>query len=283
MTPEGIDVGIKKGVCQAVTDVVALQGGSLDSVPECEDDLAMFTQSITEMARGGKADIEVFGRPDYNWRSGARTGIKGITSDEKLRKQIKVLIKLGPKIRRNTAKLVTNTLKRGGWTDDNAIAAWAQEGPLYRMVSDTVDYYLSLHQHFMGLASSSIDWNYVQTEINHHSEELTLIRYVSDSRIEALVHLYCYLRDGHQASWHSASLQAIRNEELFTHGFSTNYGGEASGAQSGIMMCSKCGITIHGGGLKACPWANLSQKKAKAAAAKYLRGAVSMPEEEDIP
>jgi hypothetical protein len=171
MTLEGIDVGIKKGVCQAATDVVALQGGYLDSVPDSEDDLALFTQSITEMAHGGKADIEVFGHPDYNWRSGAITGIKGITSDEKLRKQIKLLIKLGPKIRRQTAKLITNALKRGGWTDDdNAIAAWAQGGPLYRMVSDMVDCYLSLHQHFMGLASSSIDWNYVQTEINHHCE-----------------------------------------------------------------------------------------------------------------
>jgi hypothetical protein len=109
-----------------------------------------------------------------------------------------------------------------------------------------------------------------------------VIRSVSDSRIQALVHLYCYLRDGHQASWHSASLQAIRNEELFTRGV-VNYGGEALGTQSGIMLCSKCGTTIHGGGLKACPWANLSQKKAKAAAAKYLHGAVSTPDEEDVP
>jgi hypothetical protein len=56
------------------------------------------------MAHGGKAESEVFGRPDYNWRSGARTGIKGLTSDEKLRRQIKFLIKLGPKLRRQTSK-----------------------------------------------------------------------------------------------------------------------------------------------------------------------------------
>jgi hypothetical protein len=272
MTPKGLDNGIKKGVCQAATDVVALQGGYLNSVSDSEDGLALFTQSITEMAHGGKADAEVLGRPDYNWRSGARTGIKGLMSDEKLRRQIKLLIKLGPKIRRQTAKLLTNALKRGGWTDDTAVAAWAQGGPLYHMVSDTVDYYLSLHQHFMGLAASSVDWNYVQAEINHHCEELTLIRSVSDSRIQALVHLYCYLRDGHNSSWHSSSLQALRNEELFNRGVG-EYCGEVPGTQNGMMMCSKCGTTIHGGGLKVCPCANLSQKKAKAAATKYLRGA----------
>jgi hypothetical protein len=130
-------------------------------MPDNEDGLALFTQSITEMAHGSKADLEVFGRPDYNWRAGARTGIKGITSDNKLHKQIKLLVKLGPKIRRQTVKLMTNALKRAGWIDVNVIAAWAQGGPLYRMVSDTVDYYLSLHQHFMGLGTSSVDWNYV--------------------------------------------------------------------------------------------------------------------------
>jgi hypothetical protein len=175
---------------------------------------------------------------------------------------------------------MTNALKRAGWTDDNAVAAWAQGGPLYRMTSDTIDYYLSLHQHFISLSASSLDWNYVQTEINHHCEELTLIRSISDSRIQALVHLYCYLRDGHSASWHSASLQAIRNEELFNRGVS-EYCGESSGTPTGMMLCSKCGTTIHGGGLKACPWANLSQKKAKAAAAKYLRGAVVIPDDVD--
>jgi hypothetical protein len=278
MTPTGTEAGIKKGVCQAATDVVALQGGYLNSMPDNEDGLALFTQSITEMAHGGKADMEVFGRPDYNWRAGARTGIKGITNDEKLRKQIKLLVKLGPKIRRQTAKLMTNALKRAGWIDENVIAAWTQGGPLYRMVSDTIDYYLSMHQHFMGLANSSVDWNYVQTEINHHCEELTLIRSIADSRIQALVHLYCYLRDGHSANWQSSSLQALRNEELFNRGV-VDYCGEASGTQTGMMLCSKCCTTIHGGGLKACPWANLSQKKAKAAAAKYLRGAVVIPED----
>jgi hypothetical protein len=175
---------------------------------------------------------------------------------------------------------MTNALKRAGWTDDNAISAWAQGGPLYRMISDTVDDYLSLHQYFMGLSTSSVDWNYVQTEINHHCEEMTLIRSVSDSRTQALVHLYCYLRDGHQSSWHSASLQAIRNEELFNRGGGESCG-DASGTQAGLTLCSKCGTTIHGAGLKACPWANLSQKKAKAAAAKSLRGAVITPGEGD--
>jgi hypothetical protein len=49
----------------------------------------------------------------------------------------------------------------------------------------------------MGLATTeNVPWSYVQIEIDHHIEELDLIRSSQDSRIQALLGLYAYLRDG---------------------------------------------------------------------------------------
>jgi hypothetical protein len=114
----------------------------------------------------------------------------------------------------------------------------------------------------------------VQTEVDHHVEELTLIRSVADSSVQALVHLYCYLRDGHSGNWQSASLQAIQNVEMFTQkidDYSNNKGND-SGDRSFNNLCPKCGTTLHNGGMKVCPWTNLSNKKAKQAASTFMRG-----------
>jgi hypothetical protein len=216
MLPSGLEQGLKKGICQAITDVVALPGGYQTNAFDGEEGLALFTQSMAEMAHGGRSENDFLGKPDFNWRASGRTGLKNITTDEKLRHRIKVLIKLGRRVQKQTVKLVINGLKRAGWADESEIAAWAQGGPIYRLISDTLEYNLSLHQHLLSLSASTMDWSYVQTEVDHHVEELALIRWVSDSRIQALVHLYCYLRDDHSGNWQSASLQAIRNVEMFT-------------------------------------------------------------------
>jgi hypothetical protein len=285
MLPGGLEHGLKKGICQAITDVVALPGGYQTNAFDGEEGLALFTQSMAEMAHGGKSENEIFSKPDFNWRASGRTGLKTITTDEKLRHRVKVLVKLGQRVRKQTVKLLINGLKRAGWTDESEIAAWAQGGPIYRLVTDCLDYNLSLHQHLLSLSASTMDWSYVQTEVDHHVEELGLIRSVADSRIQALVHLYCYLRDGHAGTWQSASLQAIRNVEMFTQkiGGSSPVRGNYVNEKALCDLCPKCGTTLHAGGMKACPWANLSNKKAKLAAATFMRGGCGLttPEKTD--
>jgi hypothetical protein len=111
-------------------------------------------------------------------------------------------------------------------------------------------------------------------------EELSLIRSVADSRAQALVHLYCYLRDGHSGNWQSASLQAIRNVEMFnqkTEGY-PGHRSDKFGDQVACDLCPKCGTTLHSGGMKACPWTNLSNKKAKQAASTFMRGGMGTPD-----
>jgi hypothetical protein len=78
MLPGGLEHGLKKGICQAITDVVALPGGYQTNAFDGEEGLALFTQSMAEMAHGGKSESKIFGKPDFNWRASGRTGLKTI-------------------------------------------------------------------------------------------------------------------------------------------------------------------------------------------------------------
>jgi hypothetical protein len=121
-----LEQGLEKGICQAATNVVALPGGCQTNAFDGKEGLALFTQSMAEMAHGGRTENEIFGKPDFNWRANGRMGLKSVTTDEKLRHRVKVLIKLGQRVRKQTVKLVINGLKRAGWTDESEIAAWVK-------------------------------------------------------------------------------------------------------------------------------------------------------------
>jgi hypothetical protein len=112
---------------------------------------------------------------------------------------------------------------------------------------------------------------------------MVLIRSTSDSRIQALPSLYCYLRDGHASRWQSSSLQAQRNVKM--HSGQIDEDSELDhdpDTSENICMtcniCQKCGNCLHSGGTRACPWSNLSNKKAKQAGADLLCGWLSAPE-----
>jgi hypothetical protein len=120
-TPKEMEFGMKRWLCNAVADVVSLPGGYQSSVTEDESGLALFTQSMAEMAHGSKLDTEIFGRPDLNWRAAGRTSLRGINTEEKLRKRIKTIIKLGQRVRKQTIRLMTNGLKKAGWADEGVV------------------------------------------------------------------------------------------------------------------------------------------------------------------
>jgi hypothetical protein len=104
-------------------------------------------------------------------------------------------------------------------------------------------------------------------EIDHHVEELELLRNTQDSRLQALCANYIYVRDGHAGSWHSTSLQYKRNAEIFTKVADADYCKPYS-EHSGVAVksfpgCAHCGTIIHTGGKSQCPWKKFSKKKAK--------------------
>jgi len=131
-----------------------------------------------------------------------------------------------------------------------------------------MDFYLSLHQHLMGLATSdNVPWSYVQIELEHHVDELDLIRNSQDSRLQAILALYAYLRDGVASNWHSSSLQYKRNLDVMA---SRGGGEEESGGDSMNLSCFKCQTALHIGGRGNCPWRNLSDLSARKKGASVL-------------
>ena len=190
-----------------------------------------------------------------------------------LRKRIVVLLKLRNKILKQTIISVRNACKQGGWRDLDRIEAWAHGGYLTRITREGLDYYLSLHQHLMGLSSGRAPWDYVKMELDHHVEELALIRATFDSRLQAILFLYAYLRDGQDKNWHSDSLQYKRNMDICSRqndgvGFS---GGGESIVENTSGPCPKCSSSLHSGGRDNCPWNNNSDILARKQAAKVLR------------
>jgi hypothetical protein len=134
---------------------------------------------------------------------------------------------------------------RAGWTDPLRIDAWSQGGYFLRVAQDSLDFYLSLHQHLMGLGTTeNVPWSYMQVEIDHHVDELDLICSSQDSRIQAILGLYAYLRDGVSSNWHSSSLQYKRNLDTMA------LCGTESPGRGDLMplSCRKCQSTLHSGG-----------------------------------
>jgi hypothetical protein len=127
----------------------------------------------------------------------------------------------------------------------------------------------------MEMVTSQHDsWDFVKVELDHHVEELELIRSTADSRLQAMCTLYAYLRDGHQGGWYSSLLQSKRNMELYdkvaSPGSSSGSFMSSMESDAGPSCCIKCSTCLHLGGTSNCPWFNLTDVLAKKSGAKAL-------------
>jgi hypothetical protein len=263
MGAPGLSTDHAKALANAVTDVVALPGGFKGGSEEKEgSDFAMMSEALAELVHQGRSSTEGATKSDLQWRSDKRTGLRTVRDPLSLTKRLKDLLKLRDRVLKNMIRATVNVLKRAGWTDEDAINAWAIGGYYTKMVRDSMDAWIALHQHFLGLATTErVPWSYVQVEIDHHVEELEMIRNTQDSRLQALCAIYAYLRDGHAGSWHSTSLQYKRNTAIYTKVESADSCAIAPGQS--FPGCSHCGTIMHTGGKSQCPWKNHSKKKAK--------------------
>jgi hypothetical protein len=269
-SPPGLSHTYGRAMTNAVTDVVALPGGFKGGGDhEGGSDLAMMSMALEELVHQGRS-VEGGGdsmKSDLQWRMEKRTALRTITSTVKLTKRLKDLLKIRDRVLKNMMRATTNVLKKAGWNDPEAIVAWASGGYLTKLVRDSMDAWIALHQHFLGLATTeNVPWSYVQVEIDHHVEELDIIRHTQDSRIQALFAIYAYLRDGHSSSWHSTSLQYKRNTEIYTRVADADEYCKplVEGAYSkSFPGCIHCGTLLHSGGKAQCPWKKFSKKKAK--------------------
>jgi hypothetical protein len=205
---------VAKSLIDGMMDVVGLPGG-FHGDDSGGSDLSLMGDALSELANQGRTRLEGAGRTDLQWKSLKRTAIRQVKNLPSLIKRVRLYDKLRLKVTQNTIKAFRNACKRAGWTDQARIESWAHRGFITRIIRDTFENYLSLHQHLLGLCTAGAPWEYAQVELEHHVEELEIIRNTQDSRLQALCALYAYLRDGASVNWHSASLQYKRNLEMF--------------------------------------------------------------------
>jgi hypothetical protein len=258
LCPPGLPTNLQKSMVDSMVDAVATPGGSMSGTDEEISGTDILGQAMEELVYQGRGGEDGGRKAELSWRQLKNTTLRRISDPEKLRKQIKTLVKLREKIPKRIVKACKNGLVRAGWSDPLLIEAWSQGGYLMRIARDSMDYYLSLHQHLMGLASAEVPWSYVQVEIDHHVEELDLIRSSADSRFQCILCLYCYLRDGVSSNWHSSSLQYKRNLDAMMICSAGPIGRDAI-----PLICPKCQTALHSGGRLNCPWRTLSDIAAK--------------------
>jgi hypothetical protein len=120
----------------------------------------------------------------------------------------------------------------------------------------------------MGMANERKPWGYIRVEVDHHVEELELIRQTSESRLQCLGSVYIYLRDMSETNWHCNSLQNKRNMELYERTENGSLERDYSDDESdegdegvGWSCCVHCGTSLHVDGKDVCPWWNQQDKE----------------------
>ncbi len=274
-------------------DVVTLPGEFTSGYEEREgSDMALMSAALEELVHQGRSVSENAMKSDLQWRSEKRVGLRTVKDSPGLSKRLRILLKLCDRMIKKTIQATVNVLKRAGWQDTDAINAWAVGGYYTKLIRESMDAWIGLHQHLLGLATTKkVPWSYVQVELDHHVEELETLRNTHDSRLQVLCANYVYLREGQAGSWHSTGLQYKRNAQIFTKVAETQeycmpaFAEASGGALQSYVGCMHCGTMIHTGGKAQCPWKGLSKKKAKlkanSALQNFAAGANTPSEEED--
>jgi hypothetical protein len=279
LCPGDMSESVAKGLMNATIDVVSMPGGFFggDS-SQASSELGILGEAVEELVNQRQGSSESSGRMDLHWRNKDRTSIRSIKSAETLRKRIIKLQKLQQKAIKRMVQATTNAMKRDGVVSAARISAWATRGFVTRLVTDTLNLYLGLHQHLMGLANERRPWSYIRVEVDHHVEELDLIRQTSECRLQCLGSVYIYLRDMSDKTWHCNALQSKRNMEMYERTEGGGYEGNDSDDESdgdddteSWLGCVHCGTCLHVGGKDDCPWNQQDKAEAKKSGAAAIR------------
>lgn len=283
LCPPDLSESMARSLINGTIDAVALPGG-LNSGGELEgssSEVGMLGEALEELVtqnRGSEGGRTI--KTDLRWRLANRTALRGVTDEHTLRLRIRQLKKLIPKVYKRMETLTSSLCKRSGWTDRVRIHTWGTYGFLPVIVASSLRWYVSLHEHLLEI-STECGWSYVTMEIDHHVEELGMLRTMADSRIHAICLLFCYLRDGKDKSWYSTIIQQKRNlavakSEAFSSPSSDRFSDRQPSSYPEIEapemgICKHCRTCLHPGGMEACPWRNQSPDNARKSGAKALR------------
>jgi hypothetical protein len=100
-------------------------------------DMDMMSAALEELVHQGHSTTESSMKSDLQWRSDKHTGLRSVQAA--LGKRLKDLLKLRGRIIKNMIRATVNVLKRAGWSDMDAINAWAVGGYFTKMICDSMD------------------------------------------------------------------------------------------------------------------------------------------------
>jgi hypothetical protein len=110
LCPPGLPTNIQKGMIDGMVDAVATPGGSLGGADEELSGTEILGQAMEELVYQGRGGDDGGRKAELSWRHQKNTTLRKLTTPEKLRKQIKILVKLREKIPKRIVKACQNGL-----------------------------------------------------------------------------------------------------------------------------------------------------------------------------
>ena len=154
--------------------------------------------------------------------------------------------------------------------------------PLYRIGVRTCELWASLLNTLISTYHTG-GWKVCEVHLKYHAGKFAKFREMYPRRIQVLVSIYAYLRDGSLYSFRPQKLLAkqidlLQNRSVELSGNNSNEATTLSTTpvqpQIKATFCKHCGTSLHNPSGR-CPWKGLTAHKAKNAAAKALQNLAS--------
>ena len=259
--------------CEGLVDVAAFPRGegTYDNAAG-----SMLIEALSALVSTKNAGLG--GQVDTGFTNAQRNGLSKITTLEKLQT-------LASTITEESEDLVSAMAGRLGDTVIVLLSASSEEAamlvqcsPLYRLGTRTVELYLLLLNHLLGLnyKAGSNGWAICEQSLKYHASKLARIRQTYSVRIQILAANYAYLRDCLSSDFRPQRLLSMQVDAL--QASLSRGGSDAFGGTTGI--CRHCNTGLHGTTL--CPWRSKTTVQAKKLGAAALVNLATTPAATDI-
>jgi hypothetical protein len=245
--PPGLSPGGTRDVLNTMLDSVAVPTSACQ-VNESASDVGEFAGALRQLTSRGGDNGTI--REDVNWAKKNRNTIRTIKSALQLRERQRLLINDQTNLLSVMRGTIESILLMEGWSPARA-AAWASNGFLTRIATDTLRYYADLHGSLLSNTMETGGWEMTKQALEHWVRLLDNARMPQQTRLQSMCALYLVLRDGAREHWHSRELMHQQTVEVWKLTQPTAVGGE---------ICPKCRTSLHGG---LCPWKNKTDTEAQ--------------------
>lgn len=265
LAPPGVTSLVAQDVMECLVDAVSLPGKTGQST-ESEDTVANLQISIEALGHSQRqSQSGEQQRRDLKWSQLSRNVLKTVKTVEDLRTMMIDVMSLKENSLNALIAWQKTILSREPW-EPIICEAWSQGGYITVLSRKSLEHYISLLEHLVGLGGR-YPWDIVQQEIDFYVQKWVLIRNNSQSRLMAMCRIYVTLRDGASRDWITPKLEAKKLIKLYQdlNAALGQLGGDSGATnlrgQGGIGFCAHCGTILHGS--TGCAWGSLSAGKAK--------------------